>query len=316
MCKYSRRRFLKNSTGVAGGALGISALSGLNLPKASAASPIDISVCKWSGDKVPDEEIAQMAIKMTEKVIGDLGGMKRFVSKGDVVWVKPNIGWSRTPEQAANTNPDIVETLVKMCFDAGAKTVKVGDNACNEARETYVMSGIEAAAKKAGAQVVYLDQNRFRKMEIKGKRITEWEVYPEIIETDIVINVPILKHHSRSESTICMKNYMGVVGGTRNTWHQDLTTCITDITRFMKPKLCVLDAVRALMDHGPKGGDLADVKRFDTIIAGTDIVAIDALGAEIMGHESGKLDTVVAGHEAGLGNMNYREKNIKESTVS
>ncbi|MCK5861186.1 MAG: DUF362 domain-containing protein, partial [Candidatus Hydrogenedentes bacterium] len=244
-----------------------------------------------------------------------LGGMKRFVSKGDVVWVKPNMAWDRTPEQSSNTNPDVVKTLVRLCFDAGAKTVKVGDHTCNPAKKSYKKSKIADAVQSVGAEVVFLDKNRFREMDIKGESLKMHPVYPEIVECDLVLNVPVVKHHSSTRITCCMKNYMGVIDD-RKRFHQDLPTCIADITAFMKPRLCVLDAVRILTNNGPTGGDLNDVRQVNAIAAGTDIVALDAFGAELLGNNPADIKTIVAGEKRGLGIMDYKSLALKEMELA
>ncbi|HEX73220.1 MAG TPA: DUF362 domain-containing protein, partial [Candidatus Hydrogenedentes bacterium] len=140
-------------------------------------------------------------------------------------------------------------------------------------------------------------------------------VYPEIIECDLVLNVPVAKHHSATKITCCMKNYMGVVEDRRR-FHQDLPACIADITAFMKPRLCVLDAVRILTGNGPTGGRLEDVRRTNIVAAGTDIVALDAFGAELLGNIPADIGTVVAGRERGLGVMDYKSLSLKEPEVA
>ncbi|HOZ48173.1 MAG TPA: DUF362 domain-containing protein [Candidatus Hydrogenedentes bacterium] len=280
--------------------------------------PLDMVVVRSekTGPVTDNEGVDANAKIMTEKAIEALGGMGRFVKKGDSVWIKPNMAWDRQPEQAANTNPVVVATLVKLCLDAGAKKVRVGDNPCNEAPKCYPHSGIEAAAKAAGAEVVYLDSNRFKDYDVGGKVLTQWPVYPDIVESDLVINAPIVKHHSIAKATMCMKNYMGVVSGNRGLWHPDLATCLCEITAFMKPRLCVLDATRIMTAHGPTGGNLEDVQRKDMIAAGTDIVAIDAWGAELLGHQPQDIASVAAGAEAGLGQMDYRKLAFRELSVA
>jgi len=314
MAKRTRRQFLKQ-TAAAGGALAASSLAAK--PAQAADAPLDMTIAKWSGTPLPEEQVGKMAAKLVTEAIDGLGGMGRFVKKGNTVWIKPNMAWDRTPEQAANTNPDLVAALVTMCLGAGAKKVRVGDRTCNKAELSYPKSGIEAAAKAAGAEVVYLDDKRTREMEIGGKVLKTWKVFPEIVESDVVINVPVLKHHSIANATICMKNYMGVVSGEkRGVWHQNLETCLCDITRFMNPQVCVLDATRILTANGPTGGNLEDVKRLDTVAAGTDIVALDALGAELMGYELSAVPVVDAAYAAGLGEKDYRKKNLKEIKVT
>ena len=311
MCDRSRREFLIGSA--AAGLL--AARPDLLLAQASAKSA-DMTIARWSGAKpAADAGMKNIAVKLTEQAIEALGGMKRFVSRGDVVWVKPNIGWDRTPEQAANTNPDVVATIIRMCFDAGAKTVKVGDNPCDVAERTYEASGIAAAAREAGAKVVFLDPTRFKEAKIGGEQVKTIPVYPEIIETDLVINVPIVKHHRLAGLTMCMKNYMGVIDK-RNTFHQAIAPSVADLTRFMKPRLCLLDATRILKANGPKGGKLEDVETKLTLAAGIDIVALDAWGAEVVGKKPAEIGAIVKGQEYGLGKIDYRSLALRELAVS
>jgi uncharacterized protein (DUF362 family) len=253
---------------------------------------------------------------ITEAALQPLGGMPRFVSRGDIVLVKPNIGWDRTPEQAANTNPEVVATLVRLCLEAGAKKVKVFDNPCEDPRRCYVSSGIMQAAKEAGATVSYIDERRFRKMEIKGEALKTWEVYQEAVEVDKVINVPILKHHSLARLTMGMKNFMGLVGGDRSRIHWHLDQAIVDLTAFFKPTLVVLDAVRILTANGPQGGSLKYVKRLNTVAAGGDSVAIDAVGATLFGLVPEEMEHLRIAAQRGLGRMDLGKLRIKEVTTN
>jgi len=310
----SRRNFLARTLAIGGASLLFDdwRLVWAGDPKNPPATLADMAVARLAQSTAASESTAA---HLTESVITSLGGMTRFVKRGDVVWIKPNIGWNRRPEQAANTNPDVVSTLARLCFDAGAKKVKVGDYPCNDPRESYENSGIGPAARRVGADPVYLEKSRFRKMKIAGNRLNEHPVYPEIVECDLVINVPVAKHHSATTVTLCMKNYMGVVEN-RRAFHQDLPTTIADITRFMKPRLCVLDATRILTAHGPTGGDIKDVKNLNIVAAGIDIVALDAFGSELLGHKPETIGTIKMGEQYGLGKIDYRKLNLKEETLS
>ncbi|OQB36606.1 MAG: hypothetical protein BWY09_01886 [Candidatus Hydrogenedentes bacterium ADurb.Bin179] len=305
----SRREFLKQ--GALAGAVTLRGAAWTETA-ANAAGPMDMAIARWKGG---DSPVSDIAVKLTEQAMEAIGGMKRFVSKGDVVWIKPNIGWDRTPEQAGNTNPDVVKTLVRMCLDAGARTIKVGDNTCNPAEKTYVTSKIGEYAREAGAEVVFLDPNRYRDMDIGGERLKMHPVYPEVVECDLVISVPITKHHSATKMTNCMKNFMGVVEK-RQIFHQDLPTCIADITAFMKPRIAVMDAVRILTANGPTGGDLKDVSQPNIIAAGTDLVALDAFGAELLGQDPKTMETVLVGEKRGLGVSDYHSLKLKELDVA
>ncbi|MCS7306092.1 MAG: DUF362 domain-containing protein [Thermoguttaceae bacterium] len=279
-------------------------------------SQVQMAIVRWTGPApVSLSEEQKVVSKLTEQVLEALGGIRRFVKQGDVVWIKPNIAWDRTREQAANTNPDLVATLVRLCLDAGAKRVKVGDNPCDLAQKTYLTSGIAEAAKKAGAQIVYLDRERFREVNIKGERIKTIPIYPEMMEADVLINVPIAKHHRLATATLCMKNYMGVIEN-RQLFHQDIPTSLADITRFMKPQFCILDCTRIMLANGPKGGRLEDVEAKWTIAAGTDIVALDAFGAEMLRRKPEEVGSIKKAVEVGLGTMDYRSLKPKEIALS
>ena len=183
--------------------------------------------------------------------------------------------------------------LVAMCLEAGAKTVKVGDNSVHAAVKTYESSGIAPAVKTPGGKIVFLDKQRYKETAINGERVKTLMLYPDIIDCDLVINAAIVKHHVLSNATLCMKNYMGIMDN-RAPFHQDFAACLSDLTRFMKPRLCVLDAVRILKDHGPTGGNMEDVVVKSTVAAGVDIVALDALGLELLGKEPGETKKAAA----------------------
>ncbi len=309
----SRRDFLVRS------AAGVSAAAAGQLLAFGAAEeqkPADMAIARWKGEGAPAaDELAKVATQLTEKAISGLGGLGRFVGKGAVVWVKPNIGWDSAPELAANCNPDVVATVVRLCFEAGAKTVKVGDNPCDLAAKTYVSSGIPAAVRPLGAEVIMLDRSRFRETAIGGEKVKTLPIYPEILDCDLVINIAVAKHHGLANATLCMKNFMGVMEN-RRTFHQAIPVCVADLTRFMKPRIAILDAVRVLTAHGPRGGNPADVAIKTTVAAGVDLVALDALGAEILGRKPTEISTIVKGQEVGLGKMDYRSLALKEFAVS
>ena len=244
-----------------------------------------------------------------------MGGIKKFVSRGDVVVIKPNIGWDRVPEQAGNTNPEVVATVVKLCFEAGAKKVKVFDRPVNDPRRCYVQSGIAPAVKALGAEADYVDERKFKDMAINGQALKTWPLYSDIFEADKVINIPIAKHHGLAKLTMSMKNWMGVMGGSRRQIHQKLDESLVDLSMKIKPTLTILDAVRILTANGPQGGSLSDVKKLDTVIVGFDPVAIDSYGATLFGMKGSDLGYVTIGHKLGLGQMDLTKVKIRNIKV-
>jgi len=310
MTLQTRREMLARTVAAAG-----SLALGERAAKAAEVAPA-MAIAKWTGAANPSsDDIRVIAARLAQAALEGVGGLTRFVTRGSIVWVKPNIGWDRTPEQAANTNPEVVATIVKACFNAGAKAVKVGDNTVNLAPKCYAASGIEAAAKAAGAEVLLLDRSRAKEKEIGGEKVKTIPMFPEILECDVVINCPVVKHHRLSTATLCMKNYMGVIEN-RKVFHQDIPACLVDITRFMKPRITLLDATRILVDHGPSGGDLKDVRTLLAVAAGTDIVALDAWGADVMGRKPGEIPSIAAAEKAGLGRSDYRALAPKEIAIA
>ena len=240
-----------------------------------------------------------------------LGGMRRYVRRGDVVLIKPNMAWDRGPEYAANTNPRVVAALVRLALDAGARRVKVFDHTCEDPRRVYRRSGIMEAAKRAGAEVSYVNPRRFRRVMIGGEVLKEWEVYQDALEVDRIINVPVLKHHSLARLTMGMKNLMGLIGGKRSQLHWRLGESLADLAAFFKPDLVVLDATRVLLAGGPQGGNMRNVRRMDTIVIGKDQVAVDTWGARIFGIEPEEVSCIPIAHRRGLGEMDLRRVRTK-----
>lgn len=249
--------------------------------------------------------------RITRSAIGALGGMKRFVKPGNTVVVKPNIGWDRTPELAANTNPLVVAAVVDECLRAGAKKVKVFDRTCNDERRCYKSSGIEAALKgMKGVEVKHIEEERFKKVALGGRALKEWELYGEALAADVFINVPVLKHHGLSKLTIGMKNMMGIMGGNRGSIHKNLEVALADINAVFRPHLTVVDATRILTAHGPQGGDIRDVKILNKVVASTDIVAADAVATTLFGLKPEDIAVTVEAHRRGLGEIRTERMKI------
>ncbi len=253
--------------------------------------------------------------KIVKAALDALGGIKKFISRGDIVVIKPNIGWDRTPEQAGDTNPEVVAAVVKLCFEAGARKVKVFDRPVNDPRRCYVQSGIAPAVIALGAEADYVDDRKFKDIAINGQALKSWPLYTDIFEADKVINIPIAKHHGLAKLTMSMKNWMGVMGGSRRQIHQKLDESLVDLSMKIKPTLTILDAVRILTANGPQGGNLADVKKLDTVIVGVDQVAIDSYGATLFGMKGSDLGYVTLGHKLGLGQMDLSKLKIKKIEV-
>jgi uncharacterized protein (DUF362 family) len=253
---------------------------------------------------------------MVRKALAALGGMERFVPKGAQVIVKPNICVAyHTYEYAATTNPWVVGALVKMCIEAGAQSVKVLDYPFGgSAQEAYAKSGIQEQVEAAGGEMVLMSGFKYVSMPIQlGTALKKTEVYEDVLKTDVLINVPIAKHHGSARLTLGMKNLMGVVRN-RSALHANLGQCIADLNTLLRPQLTVIDAVRVLMNHGPSGGNLEDVQQLDTILASPDVVATDSYATSFFGKRPEEIPYIQAALDLGLNR--YDPKNLKIEELS
>jgi uncharacterized protein (DUF362 family) len=250
---------------------------------------------------------------ITRNAVASLGGIGKFVKKGNTVVVKPNIGWDRRPEYAATTHPAVVRAIVEDCLEAGAKKVKVFDNTCNDARRCYENSGINAALKGLkNVELKYTESERFKNTKINGVFLKEWELYDEALLADVLISVPVAKHHGLTRLTFGLKNIMGIMGGNRGYIHRNIDDALSDANAFVKTHLTIIDATRILLNHGPQGGNLNDVKVLNKVIASTDIVAADAFATTLFGLNPQDISTTVSAYKRGLGEINLsRIKVIK-----
>ncbi len=278
------------------------------LPQMAVASyPTDKGQAAVSGEP---RALVQQALK-------DLGGIQRFVSRQDVVVLKPNIAWDRTPEQAANTNPELVAEVVRQCWQAGAKRVMVTDVSCNEPRRCFLRSGIQAAARAEGAEVILPDPERFSQVDLGGVVLKSWPVFTPFLEADKLFNLPIAKQHSLTGATLGMKNWYGILGGQRNRLHQQIHQSLVDLASFMLPTLTLMDCYRILARNGPTGGNLEDVELKKTLVAGTDPVAIDTYVAKAYWNlDPEHLPYLQMAAERGLGTVDFDRLPVKFSLLA
>jgi uncharacterized protein (DUF362 family) len=254
---------------------------------------------------------------ITMAAVAAIGGIERFVKGGDEVIIKPNICTDYYPyEYAATTNPEVVATLVRLCQGAGARRVRVMDKPFGgRPQSAYDKSGIAEAVAEAGGEMEVMNPNKFPMTPIpQGLDFKEWKVYQDILQADVVINVPIAKHHNLARLTLAGKNLLGVAA-TPNRFHANLGQRIADLVSLVRPTLTVVDAVRILMAHGPTGGNLDDVRLTNTIIASHDIVAADAYATTLFDLTGADIAYVRAAAEMGLGTLDLASIKIEEITA-
>jgi uncharacterized protein (DUF362 family) len=253
--------------------------------------------------------------KLVEQVFEAAGGPGRFVSKGDVVAIKPNISWARVPVLAATTNPEVLKAVIELCQAAGAKRVRIVDHTIQDPRRCFAITGAGLVAKQTGADLVYPRSSLMRDMKIRGNRLDVWPVFIPLVEADKLINIPVAKHHSLSVLTLGMKNWIGGVGGGRWSLHQDIDQSMVDLTQFFKPTVTLIDATRIMTRNGPSGGSEAYVVKKNTLILSDDPVAADARAALLFGKKPGDLGFVRLGEKWGLGTSDFQSLDLKRVSL-
>ncbi len=318
----TRRRFLLNAGLTAGAAAGFTALGLMNhsdYPVKHPEEPVynlrDFRV----EASIMHPELALVHGTDPRLLVRDavdrLGGIQRFIAKGDRVVLKPNVGWDRQPEQAANTNPLIVGAMARLCVEAGASEVLVTDVSLNDPHRCFARSGIREAAEAASAMVRLPGVNDFLQTDMHGDLLKTWPVARYFHEADKLINLPVVKHHSLCGCTLAMKNWYGVLGGRRNQLHQRIHTSIVDLASALRPTLTLMDATRVLKHNGPTGGSLDDVSIENVLIAGIDEVAIDSYSLRFLDLEPDAVPFLALAQDRGLGTVDWRRLRMVESQV-
>jgi uncharacterized protein (DUF362 family) len=305
----TRRTALKRLLGISGG-LALSAFSGW---------PRDGLRSVWAGPKKRDfivEGLGQAegysVEELTRRVFEAAGGITQFISKGDVVVVKPNISWARRPELAATTNPEVLEAVIGLCQEAGARRVRIADNTINDPRRCFALSGAGMVAKRTGAELIYPRSSLMREMKLGGNRLDVWPVFVPLVKADKLINLPVAKHHGLSTVTLGMKNWMGAIGGRRSALHQDIHQTIVDLAQFFSPTLTLIDATRIMIRNGPSGGRLSDVATRNTLVLGNDQVATDAKASMFFGLSPEQVGHILLGQKWGLGTYDLHQLDQKQ----
>ena len=283
---------------------------------------------------IPDFSIAEMSGKMcivrgapqgmgragsVRLAFDALGGMKAFVKPGERVLLKVNAAFASPPALGATSHPDLVAAVVRLCLeDAGASRVIVTDNPINDPASCFALTGIDAAARAAGAEVVIPRESLFRRFSVSGGRlIRDWPVlYAPLARVDRIIGMAPVKDHHRSGASMTLKNWYGLLGGRRNIFHQDVHTVIQELAMMIKPTVVVLDGTQSMMSNGPTGGSLSDLKPTGTLIVSTDPVAAAAAGAALLGRTATDLPFIAKAESVGAGRADYRSLDFKEIQAS
>ncbi len=278
-------------------------------PAAGASSPFDFR----AGDDGPRLGLVQGEDRtsMVRRAVEALGGMGRFVKKGERVLVKPNVGFATPPRVGATTHPDVVREVVRRCLAAGAAEVLVTDYPTTDADHAFRVSGIGKAAEDAGARVVLPREGQFRRTTLAGSDLfRDWPMLVVPLDgVDRVIGVAPVKDHGLAGVTLGIKNWYGLLGGRRNLFHQRIHDCLVDLARLIRPTFTILDGTVSMVSNGPTGGSDADLRATRTMIAGTDPVAVDACGVSVLGRSVQDFPWLQRAERAGLGTCDWEGLN-------
>ncbi|MDR2621350.1 MAG: DUF362 domain-containing protein [Dysgonamonadaceae bacterium] len=308
-----RRDFLRTSA-----ALGVAALTFDKLQAAMETNTVMV-------EAVPDM-VAVMGgepAQLLDRALQEMGGIGKYVKKGQSVVIKPNIGWDKRPDFAANTNPELIKTLVEQCLKAGARKVTVFDHTCDNWQKCYENSGIKKAAEAAGATVVPAnDEVYYKEVKLPQARILKsTKIHQALLEADVWFNVPVLKNHDGAQMSIAMKNYMGIVWDRPYFHANNLQQCIADLcTWTKKPALNIVDAYRCMRKNGPQGRSVSDTSVLKTLIISKDIVAADtaAIGLfnQVQPMDIKKVGHIANGEKLNLGTQSIDKLNVKRIKIN
>ncbi|HZL78008.1 MAG TPA: DUF362 domain-containing protein [Candidatus Limnocylindrales bacterium] len=252
--------------------------------------------------------------KTIRAALAALGGMERFIQKGDVVVIKPNVAFDRPPALAATTHPDALRAVAKLVLEAGAAKVIIADNPINSPTGCFLKSGLTAVVSEMNLDLLYPETNSFAPLQLDGEILKHWTFFNEPFKKATkVIGLAPCKDHNLCHASMTMKNWYGLLGGRRNQFHQHIHSIVSDFALMMKPTLVILDGMTVLMSNGPTGGRLSDVKPMNTIVAGTDMVAVDAYGySHLLERNLDELTYIHKAHDRDLGNKNWKDTLYKE----
>jgi uncharacterized protein (DUF362 family) len=253
---------------------------------------------------------------MVRAALGEMGGIRSFVQVGDVVLIKPNVAFDRAPILGATTSPQTLKAVARLCLEAGAEKVIVADNPINQPEGCFFKSGIQRAAAEIGAELVLPKPSAFEPLKVDGEVLSTWPMFYRPFERAAkVIGIAPCKDHNLCSASMTTKNWYGLLGGRRNQFHQRIHGIVSDFPHMIKPTLVVLDATRILMRNGPTGGSLSDVAEGNTLIVGTDMVAVDTFGYTLLGRDPARLEYLQKAEARGLGSTKWKQQNWREIQV-
>ncbi len=253
--------------------------------------------------------------KVVAAAIGELGGIEQFIRPGDVVLLKPNSGFDRPAISGATTHPEMLRAVAQLVLAAGAARVIVADNPINSPAGAFIKNGLRAVADELGLRIILPDPNAFVPIQVNGRTLRQWPFFERAFRrVDKVIGLAPCKDHNACEASMTMKNWYGLLGGRRDQFHQSIHEVIADFALMIKPTLVILDGMRVMVRNGPTGGRPSDLKPMNMVIAGTDMVAVDACGtARMLGRDLARIDYLALASERGLGNMDWKSGNWREA---
>jgi uncharacterized protein (DUF362 family) len=248
--------------------------------------------------------------KLIDKGFEAVGGIEKYVKQGDAVVIKPNFSVVRKPGEGATTNAKMVAAVIKKCLAAGAKEVRVIDFPFMSPISLET-SGIQKAAKDAGAKVYNINkESDFKEVDSGGATLGKIKYSKDVLNADVFISMPILKHHYVTGMTCCMKNMMGLVYDRDHFHRTDLDKCIAELNKYHKPNLIIMDAIEGIITNGPAGP--GDVKKWNQVIFGDDPLAMDVYGCKVFGVDVEEIGHLQQAMALGLGQYDMNKIDIKE----
>ncbi len=301
MKKITRREFLV--TGI--GAAAVAALMPRSIFAQKTVTGPLIGVARGDGSH------------LVRAAVDAVGGIDAFIKSGDRVCIKPNISFAANVDCGATTSPEIVRQVVQLCLDAGASKIIVLDHTIANAELCVAKSRIEDAIIDKKVSLLTLTKERqFSDIDVpRGTELQTIKVAKAIQSSDKLINLPTAKSHSATGVSLGIKNLMGLIWDRGYMHRRVLDTAIAELGTVIKPDLTIVDATRALTTGGPGGP--GKTVALNTVIAGTDIVAVDSYTVGITqwynrSFTGKNVKYITHASNLGLGEIDTNKMTIKE----
>ncbi|MFB0507522.1 MAG: DUF362 domain-containing protein [Thermodesulfobacteriota bacterium] len=242
-----------------------------------------------------DETSVQVVYGMLKEAVDASGGMRSVMKDGDKVLVRANACWAVKPDSGIASDPRVVEALMRLIRDeSNPRELIVADRSSigADTAESFEVSGVGAAALRGGAdRILPLEHDKRIPVQVPNPMVLFQPVYlsQTMLEADVLIYLSKMKVHKLTNISLTLKMNQGSLDwydAIRN-HRADMHQKMVDMLKVMRPHLSITDGLWPMQGQGPGSPFPEDlIKDFNVMVAGKDPVAVDTVGATIMGFDA------------------------------